>query len=206
MTTALSVRLKVKVPHTVIEPLRPEEVNSFLKTLSRYRDLSIVLLMLLCGLRSCEILSLNIVDVDVIELQVRVRGKGNKERVLPIPETIASTIRRYLKLEKPKASTTKLFCVLQGPRRGAPMTPSGLRKLFRYHRTACGVKRANAHRFRHTFGADMARSKVQLPVLQRMMGHADAGTTLQYIHLSMADIADEYRQAIQKIQSRYDSV
>ncbi len=63
---------------------------------------------------------------------------------------------------------------------------------------------ANAHRFRHTFGADMSRSGVRLPVLQRMMGHADAKTTLQYIHLSMADIAAEYRRAIEVITKRYE--
>jgi integrase/recombinase XerD len=62
---------------------------------------------------------------------------------------------------------------------------------------------ANAHRFRHTFGTYMARAGVRLPVLQKMMGHADAKTTLQYIQLSMTDIADEYRRALAALDKRY---
>jgi integrase len=83
------------------------------------------------------------------------------------------------------------------------MTLAGLRSLFRHRRRDRAVARANPHRFRHTFGADMARSGVRLPVLQRMMGHADDTTTLRYIQLSMADIADEYRRAVEKLQQRY---
>jgi len=49
----------------------------------------------------------------------------------------------------------------------------------------------------------MARSGVRLPILQRMMGHADGSTTLKYIQLSMADIADEYRRAVDELQRRY---
>jgi integrase/recombinase XerD len=83
------------------------------------------------------------------------------------------------------------------------MSLSGLRSLFRHRRRDHTVARANPHRFRHTFGADMARAGVRLPILQRLMGHADESTTLRYIELSMADIADEYRRAGEEIQRRY---
>jgi integrase/recombinase XerD len=62
---------------------------------------------------------------------------------------------------------------------------------------------ANAHRFRHTFGADMARAGVRLPILQQMMGHADLKTTMLYIRLSMADVAEEFRRASSKLDGRY---
>ena len=86
------------------------------------------------------------------------------------------------------------------------MTPAGLRSLFRYRRQRHPgrLANANAHRFRHTFGTDMARAGVRLPILQRLMGHADAKTTLQYIHLSMADIAAEYDRAIRTIATKYE--
>ena len=83
------------------------------------------------------------------------------------------------------------------------MTSAGLRSLFRQRRRDHAIARANPHRFRHTFGADMARAGVRVPILQRMMGHADGITTLQYIHLSMADIADEHRRAVDELQRRY---
>jgi site-specific recombinase XerD len=198
------VQLRVKIPRHVVEPLTGAEVRRFLRTLRRYRDLAIVHLMLLCGLRSGEVLQLRLGDVLVEDGQLRVRGKGNRERVLPLPHVVARAIADYVRWERPTGSASaRLFVVLQGPQRGRPMTPAGLRSLFRHRRRDHAVARANPHRFRHTFGADMARSGVRLPILQRMMGHADDTTTLRYIQLSMGDIADEYRRAVEKLQHRY---
>jgi len=198
------LKLRVKVPRRVIEPLSGTEVRQFLRTLRRYRDLAIVYLMLLCGLRSAEVLQLQLGDVLVEDKQLRIRGKGDRERVLPLPQVVARSIADYVRWERPTdGPSPRLFVILQGRRRGAPMTMAGLRSLFRHRRRDHAVARANPHRFRHTFGADMARSGVRLPILQRMMGHADGTTTLGYIRLSMADIADEYRRAVEELQRRY---
>ncbi len=200
------VALRVKVPRTLIEPLTRKQVRQFIRSLRRYRDLAIVYLMLLCGLRSLEVLLLERGDVSLDELRLRVRGKGGKERAMPIPELLRRLLGRYLDLERPEASTTQhLFVVLKGQHRGQPMTTAGLRSLFRYRRREDGLSNANAHRFRHTFGADMARAGVRLPILQAMMGHSQAETTLQYINLAMTDIAAEYRRASKVIQRRYRS-
>jgi site-specific recombinase XerD len=196
-------QLRVRVPRKVVEPLTSDEVRSFLRSLQRYRDLAIVYLMLLCGLRSCEVLRVQLLDVVWCDRRLRIRGKGGRERVMPLPDICLSAVSDYLDIERPRCTTPKLFVVLQGPTRGQPMTPSGLRSLFRQRRLSPDLVRANAHRFRHTFGADMARSGVRLPVLQQMMGHADANMTLRYIQLSMADIAAEYKRAIAVIKARY---
>lgn len=198
------VALRVKVPRTLIEPLTRNQVRQFVGALKRYRDLSIVYLMLLCGLRSLEVLLLELDDVSLQDLRLKVRGKGGKERAMPIPELLRRLLGRYLDLERPEgAHTRRFFVVLKGKQRGRPMTSDGLRSLFRYQRRSSGLSNANAHRFRHTFGADMARAGVRLPILQRMMGHAQAETTLQYINLAMTDIAAEYRRASTVIQRRY---
>src|SRR5215207_1016244 len=198
------VQLRVKAPRRIVEPLTGAEVRQFLRTLRRYRDLAIVYLMLLCGLRSAEVLALRLGDVLVEDGQLRIRGKGNRERVLPLPQVVARAIADYVRWERPTSGVAaRLFVILQGPRRGRPMTLVGLRSLFRHRRRDRAVARANPHRFRHTFGADMARAGVRLPILQRMMGHADDTTTLRYIQLSMADIADEYQRAVAQLQRRY---
>ena len=196
-------KLRIKAPRRIVEPLSATEVRHFLRTLRRYRDLAIVHLMLLCGLRSAEVLGVQLSDLLVDDHQLRVRGKGNRERVLPLPAVVARSISDYVRWERRAERTGRLFVILQGPRRGAPMTLAGLRSLFRHRRRDYAVARANPHRFRHTFGADMARAGVRLPILQRLMGHADETTTLRYIELSMADIADEYRRATDEIQRRY---
>jgi len=199
-------KLRVKVPRRIVEPLSSAEVRRFLRSLRRYRDLAIVHLMLLCGLRSAEVLRLEPGDVLFEDGQLRVRGKGERDRVLPLPSLVACSVADYVHWERPTdSSTPRLFVVLQGAKRGRAMTAAGLRSLFRQRRRDQAIARANPHRFRHTFGADMARAGVRLPILQRMMGHADGKTTLQYIHLSMADIADEYRRAIEELQRRYRS-
>jgi site-specific recombinase XerD len=197
-------KLRVSEPRKLVEPLTPEQVRTFLRSVTRYRDLSIVHFMLLCGLRSREILELKVGDIIFSDSRVRVRGKGDRDRALPLPEVLAHALRQYQQLERSRKCTEqRLFVVLQGKHRGLPMTVSGLRSLFRHRRRRTVLALANAHRFRHTFGADMARAGVRLPILQQMMGHADLKTTLQYVRLSMADVADEFRRALTKLAGRY---
>ncbi len=197
--------LRVKMPQKQIAPLSAEQVREFLHDLRRYRDNSIVHLMLLCGLRSREVLRLDRRDVSLLERRVRVVGKGNKERIVPLADLASASIEQYLKHERPRdCADDALFVCLQGKRRGRSMTPSGLRSLFRGRRKKPTLADANPHRFRHTFGADMARGGLSLPVLQKLMGHENPEMTLGYINLSMADIAEAFHVASAEIQKRYD--
>jgi site-specific recombinase XerD len=197
--------LRVKMPKPLIRPLEKHEVNHFFKTIRRYRDAAMVYLMLFCGLRSQEVLTLRLCDLFFDEGSLRVLGKGNKERMLPLPDLLKDVIARYLQFERPSICTSPhLFVVLQGNRRGRPMTAEGLRSLFRSRRRRRGLESANPHRFRHTFGTDMARQGVKVPVLKALMGHTDIETTMLYIHLSMADVTQEYHRALTEIRSRYD--
>jgi integrase len=127
-------RLRVKVPKRNIVPLSVNEVARFWSSFRTARDLAIVGLMLLHGLRSAEVLALNRDDVLLSEAQLRVRGKGNKFRLLPLaPETI-QLLNHYLQLERPNPCSAALFVSLKGRARGVRMTPAGLRSLFRHHR------------------------------------------------------------------------
>src|SRR5690606_32641041 len=141
--------LRVKVPHTLVEPLTPMHVARFLARCQRYRDVALVYLMLLCGLRSREVLSLRVRDVGLTDAHLRVWGKGGKERALPLPPLLVQLVQDYLHLERPDATCSDaLFLVLQGERRGRPMTPEGLRNLFRHRRKEAALAPANPHRFR----------------------------------------------------------
>jgi integrase len=173
------------VPHRLIEPLDRKELARFFASLKTWRDLTIASLMLLCGLRSAE--------------QIRVRGKGNKDRILPLAPEVRSSLSRYLRHERPHNITHDvLFLVLKGPLRGRSMSPSGLRSVFRYHRKRSSVGRANPHRFRHTFAADMIRSGMSVPALMRLMGHSHIEMTLRYVNLSAEDIRDEFLAALRR--------
>ena len=142
-------RLRVRVPKRQIVPLSVEEVARFWSSFRTARDLAIVGLMLLQGLRSAEVLDLNEDDVLLSEAQLRVRGKGHKLRFLPLAPETAQLLDHYRRLERPNPCIAALFVSLKGPARGARMTLAGLRSLFPYHRQRTGIPLANPHRFRH---------------------------------------------------------
>ena len=189
-------RLRVRTAKRNIVPLSVDEVARFWSGFSTARDLAIVGLMLLQGLRSAEVLALNRDDLLLSEAQLRVRGKGNKPRFLPLAPESIPLLDHYLRLERPDPCSSALFVSLKGPARGTRMTPAGLRSLFRYHRRTTGVKIANPHRFRHTFASDMVRAGVSLPALMQLMGHADIKTTMLYVQVTPQDVYLQYARAV----------
>jgi integrase len=192
-------RLRVKVPKRNIVPLSVNEVARFWSSFRTSRDLAIVGVMLLEGLRSAEVLALNRDDVLLSEAQLRVHGKGNKFRFLPLaPETV-QLLEHYLHLERPNPCSAALFVSLKGRARGARMTRAGLRSLFRHHRQTTTIPLANPHRFRHTFASDMIRAGMSLPALMQLMGHSDIETTLRYVQITPQDVYLEYARAVAKL-------
>lgn len=189
-------RLRVKVPKRNIVPLSVNEVARFWSSFRTARDLAIVGLMLLQGLRSAEVLALNRDDVLLSEAQLRVRGKGNKFRLLPLaPETI-QLLHHYLQLERPNPCSAALFVSLKGRARGARMSSAGLRSLFRHHRQTTSIPLANPHRFRTTFASDMIRAGMSLPALMQLMGHSNIQTTLLYVQVTPQDVYLQYARAV----------
>ena len=79
------------------------------------------------------------------------------------------------------------------------MTPAGLRSLFRHYRKNTGVTKANPHRFRHTFAADMLRAGVSLPALMQLMGYAQIQTTMVYLQLTPQDVWEQYARAVAQL-------
>lgn len=189
--------LRLKQPRRVVIPLSADEVSRFWSSFRTFRDLSLVALMLFNGLRSRETTQIQLEDLRLSQAQLRVRGKGNKERIVPLADQTIQTLQRYLCLERPLGDCLYLFLSLKGRQRGQPMTSAGLRSLFRHHRRCSDVPQANAHRFRHTFGADMVRAGLSLPALMRLMGHSDIHTTMLYVELSRQDLWREYHCALQ---------
>ena len=195
---AVALGLRLRQPRRVVVPLSADEVTQFWRSFRTFRDLALVGLMLLDGLRSCEVLALRLEDLQLTDAQMRVLGKGNHKRVLPLPPEIVEVLEKYLRMERPRTNSSFLFVSLKGRQRGRAMTPAGLRSLFRHHRLRSQVAHANAHRFRHTFGADMVRAGISLPALQHLMGHSQIHTTMLYVHLAPQDIWREYARAVEK--------
>ena len=189
-------RLRVKEPKRILMPLSVDEVARFWSSFRTSRDLAIVGLMLLQGLRSNEVIALNCEDILLSESQMRVRGKGHKIRCLPLASDTVLLLDHYLRLERPEQCGPALFVSLKGPARGVRMTPAGMRSLFRHHRRVSQTAPAHPHRFRHTFASDMVRAGISLPALMQLMGHAHISTTLVYVQISPRDVFEQYARAV----------
>src|SRR5215207_9523318 len=184
------------------ESLDADDVAVFLADLGTHRDRAIVLLMLLGGLRAAEVRSLRLADVDVGVRQVKVMGKGSKQRLVLVDRTFFAELTAYLRTERPHGlSTPECFVVLRGPTAGRAMTEAGLRRIFRTHRARAGTPRVRPHRLRHTYGTELAAAGIDLLALRELMGHASPETTAGYVHLSAATLAAEYAAARQRIEA-----
>jgi integrase/recombinase XerC len=186
----------IREPKRLPESLPPEDVTAFFGDLDSRRDRAMVLAMVLGGLRSAEVRSLRLADVDMGLRRVRVVGKGGKERQVPIDDVFFTECAAYLRSERPRGCRTpECFVVLRGPTQGRAMTEAGLRKVFRTHRARSGAVRVRPHRLRHTYGTELAAAGIDLLVLRELMGHASPETTARYVHLSSDTLAAEFAAA-----------
>lgn len=148
----------VRQPRQLPESLDPADVAAFVTDLGSHRDRAMALLMVLGGLRSDEVRSLRLADVDMGLRRVRVVGKGGRERVVPVDSAFFAELASYLRGERPKGcAAAACFVVLRGPTTGQAMTEAGLRKIFRVHRASSGATRVRPHRLRHTYGTELGR-------------------------------------------------
>ena len=187
--------LRLREPRRLPRGLDREEARALLASFRCDRDRAVAGLMLFSGLRSAEVLGLQVADFDVGRGWVRVTGKGGKERRVPVDPEVAGLIQSYLLAERPETSSPALFVVAKGPHRGRPLSAEGLRRVFRYHRGKAGVPAGHPHALRHTFGTALAEAGVDLPVMQALMGHDHVDSAAAYIHLSPAHVRRAYDEA-----------
>jgi site-specific recombinase XerC len=177
-------------------------VAALLGSLRTWRDQAIAGLMLFSGLRSAEVLALDVEDVDIARGWVRVAGKGGRERRTPVDTAVAGWIQTYLLAERPVTEDRALFVVAKGPHRGRRLSPAGLRTVFRYHRGRAGVPAAHPHALRHSFGTALAEAGVDLPVIQALLGHAQLNSSVGYIHLAPLRVRTAYDTARDRQRAR----
>jgi integrase/recombinase XerD len=204
--------LRLREPRRLPVALSQPDAARLLGSFKSWRDQAIAGLMLYCGLRSAEVLALDVTDVDIGGGWLRVMGKGQRERRVPLDVDLGSVIQVYLLTERPEpapdvesaesAVSTRLFLVAKGAHRGRPLTAAGLRTIFRYHRDITGVNAGHPHALRHTFGTALAEAGVDLAVMQALLGHAHVDTTARYIHLAPAHVKAEFDAARTRIRNQ----
>jgi len=160
------------------------------------RDRALLEVMYACGLRASEAVGLELADVDLEEGLLRARGKGSKERLVPIGRTALAALRGYCRGARPsllgERSASRLFL----NRRGSGLTRQGLYKIVQGHARRAGLaEKMSPHTLRHTFATHLLAGGCDLRSLQEMLGHADLSTTQVYTHLSAERLKDAYFNA-----------
>jgi integrase/recombinase XerD len=163
---------------------------------SALRDRALLELMYACGLRASEATGLDVRDIDLTLAVLRARGKGSKERIVPIGREAVAATKAYMERGRPAfvglGDEPRLFV----NRRGRGLTRQGLYKIVqRYARDVGLDDRMSPHTLRHTFATHLLAGGCDLRSLQEMLGHADVATTQIYTHLSAERLKDAYFKA-----------
>jgi integrase/recombinase XerD len=160
------------------------------------RDRALLELMYACGLRASEAIGLDVRDLDLTINVLRARGKGSKERMVPIGREAVAAVRAYLDRGRPAFVGLRDEPRLFVNRRGGGLTRQGLYKIVQRHARAVGLDdRMSPHTLRHTFATHLLAGGCDLRSLQEMLGHADIATTQIYTHLSAERLKDVYFKA-----------
>jgi integrase/recombinase XerD len=157
------------------------------------RDAAMLTLMYACGLRVSELVSLRVHDLDFERGALRVRGKGDKERVVPVATAALSAVTRYVYGARGELVRDPAEEGLFLTRLGAPMTRVRFHQLLKGYLPLAGVPgETSAHTLRHSFATHMMEGGADLRVIQELLGHASLTTTQIYTHVATERLQQVY--------------
>jgi integrase/recombinase XerC len=196
-----ALRLRTpKAPQRLPEVMSAETTNDMLDAIpekipekpSKERDLAFLELLYGCGIRVGELVGINLDDLDVSERWLRVRGKGNKERQVPVPEHVVAAIEQYLAVRRAASGERALFV----NHRGTRLSDRHVRTLVKlYALLTTGDSTVHPHSFRHAYATHLLAEGADLRAIQELLGHARLSTTQKYTRVSLADLMAVYDKA-----------
>jgi integrase/recombinase XerD len=170
-------------------------------TPSALRDRALLETMYACGLRASEVIGLELSELDLTSGMLRTRGKGAKERIVPIGSKAVTSLAEYLERGRPRLVGLRDEACVFVNLRGSPLSRQGLYKIVQRHAASAGLAhRMSPHTLRHTFATHLLAGGCDLRSLQEMLGHADIATTQVYTHLSPDRLRDVYFDAHPRAQ------
>lgn len=198
----LATRLRTpKMRQRLPDVMSEEKTNNLLDSVesgdvverpSRERDLAFLEVLYGCGIRVSELVGLNLEDIDLRSGWLRVRGKGNKERQVPIGERAIAAVQRYLAARAASPDQRALFL----NSRGARLSDRQVRRLVKmYALAATGDSTIHPHSFRHAYATHLLSDGADLRAIQELLGHARLSTTQKYTQVSLRDLQAVYDRA-----------
>jgi integrase/recombinase XerC len=160
------------------------------------RDLAMLELFYSTGIRLSELSGMNLEDLDLLSDQAKVRGKGRKERIVPVGSRAVAALRRYLThretaVARPGGDRRAVFV----SRHGRRLAPRSVQRAIHLMFDAVGGDTLRVHSLRHTFATHMLDAGADLRAVQELLGHASLSTTQVYTHTSVERLKKVYNQA-----------
>ncbi|MEB7365765.1 site-specific tyrosine recombinase XerD [Staphylococcus borealis] len=175
----------------VIQLLETPDLNKN----NAYRDRTILELLYATGMRVTELIQIEIDDVNLIMGFVKVFGKGNKERIIPLGDTVIEYLDSYINSVRPQLLKKTVTNVLFLNMHGRPLTRQGIWKLIKQYGLKANInKTLTPHTLRHSFATHLLENGADLRAVQEMLGHSDISTTQLYTHVSKTQIRQMYNQ------------
>ncbi|HEY1215662.1 MAG TPA: tyrosine-type recombinase/integrase, partial [Bryobacteraceae bacterium] len=159
---------------------------------SRERDIAFLELLYGCGIRVGELVGIDLDDLDLSEGWLKVHGKGNKQRQVPVGERAVDAVNRYLASRSAAADERALFVNGQGRR----LSDRQVRRLVKFYATfVTGDSTVHPHSFRHAYATHLLSDGADLRAIQELLGHARLSTTQKYTQVSLRDLHAVYDRA-----------
>ncbi|MEN8782802.1 MAG: site-specific tyrosine recombinase/integron integrase [Akkermansiaceae bacterium] len=181
----LSPKTTAKLPET----LNAETVEQLLSSINAEkklgkRDLALLELFYASGLRLSEICNARLEFLDIDDHFLRITGKGNKTRLVPVGKQALAALNRYLSSERPNLVTRKTSSYIFLSIRGGPLSPDRVRQIVKERAKQAGIdQNIYPHLLRHSFATHLLENGADLRVIQELLGHADIATTQIYTHV-----------------------
>ncbi len=193
-----AVAMPPSMPRNLPHPISIDEVARLLAAPTggdpvATRDRAMLELLYGSGLRISELVGLDVDDVDLEEASVRVIGKGDKQRVVPLGSFASRAVRDYLRTGRPALATSRSRSALLLNQRGGRLTRQGCASILGRHVRRAGIRRrVTPHTLRHSFATHLLEGGADVRVVQELLGHASVSTTQIYTLVTEDHLREVY--------------
>jgi site-specific recombinase XerD len=187
-----------KATTKIMGPLKPEEIKKVVSIINRKsysgeRNHAVLVTLLDTGLRASEVAGITLNNLNLREGYIRINGKGDKERIVPIGKFVRMELMHYVEKIRPQAygsDCNNLFL----SQRGKPMTLNTVKMVFSKLARSSGVNRLHAHLCRHTFAVNYLLNGGDIFSLREILGHSTLEMVNHYLHFTSSQITEQHHK------------
>ena len=180
-----------KIPKSLPKTISIEEALKLLNAPTNIRDQTVLFLLYGTGMRVSELSNLNLDSLDLDNRMLRiVEGKGNKDRIIPLPDVVIPIIKEYLANRRQDITSSALILNRSGQR----LSARSIQRLVKKYKGQANLqdKKITPHTLRHAFATHLLSNSVDIRVIQELLGHASLSTTQLYTHVSVEHLRKSY--------------